>query len=67
MGIAMSCMNLNCLDEKVDKEPAYKILWSDVMTDIKISKKSHKLKKELDARKKERDARIKELKKNRVV
>ncbi len=63
----MSCMNLNCLDEKVEREPAYKILYNDVMTDIKISKKSHELKKELDARKKERNARINELKNNGVV
>jgi hypothetical protein len=67
MGIAMSCMNLNCLDEKVEREPAYKILWEDTMTDIKISKKSRELKSDLKMRKKQRDERIKELKKNRVV
>jgi hypothetical protein len=67
MGIAMSCMNLNCLDENVEREPAYKILYNDVMTDIKINKKSSELKSDLKMRKKQRDARIKELKKSGIV
>jgi hypothetical protein len=60
-------MNLNCLDENIEREPAYKILYNDVMTDIKINKKSSELKSDLKMRKKQRDARIKELKKSGIV
>lgn len=66
MGTILSCLSCTCLDEKGERQPAYKIVWDDTMSDIRIYNKNRTLKKEMEIRKKQRDAKIENLPKHKI-